>query len=316
MNQRIYWADWTKVVCIVLMVCLHYGVPEWMQTFGYTFHMPVLFMVSGFLFKKHSFVRNLFSLVLPVLFFSFVNLAVRIVLMAYHGFTFDFTNICWIQYCLNWDKSPLFGGVWFIWALLGLKIIYCNLGLVSDFIIKYNNYVLLFSIIALTMAYTLGYNGSYYLIGKTLPALPFFAFGFVFRKYHNRLPDIDWKILCLLSCFAIVLAYYGSGSLLLEDFTFYPYYWFRAVLFCIILYYAFRNLEPSSFIITLSKGTYVIFGLHMTMLRLVYYEFFPGKLYSTLFIWGTILTLYISYKFTCWSLKNCPYVLGKSITKY
>lgn len=43
--------DFIKGICIILMVIGHSGAPEWLFYIIYSFHMPVFFLVSGYLFK-------------------------------------------------------------------------------------------------------------------------------------------------------------------------------------------------------------------------------------------------------------------------
>ena len=54
-KERILWIDYTKSICIYLVVLGHTLIPQPMTDFIYTFHMPLFFFLSGCLF---SFEKN------------------------------------------------------------------------------------------------------------------------------------------------------------------------------------------------------------------------------------------------------------------
>ena len=54
MNKRIYWIDWLKVFTMILVVYAH-ACSNMVVTMIYSFHMPLFFLISGFLHKPRAF---------------------------------------------------------------------------------------------------------------------------------------------------------------------------------------------------------------------------------------------------------------------
>jgi fucose 4-O-acetylase-like acetyltransferase len=79
--MRLHWIDTLKGIGIILVVFAHHSLPETLNTYIYSFHMPLFFFVSGFLFdigkyagSTASFVRRRFgSLIVPYLFFALLT---------------------------------------------------------------------------------------------------------------------------------------------------------------------------------------------------------------------------------------------------
>jgi fucose 4-O-acetylase-like acetyltransferase len=71
--MRLHWIDTLKGFGITLVVFAHYSIPAALDTYIFSFHMPLFFFISGFLFNfvKYSestrnFVRGRFkSLIIP-----------------------------------------------------------------------------------------------------------------------------------------------------------------------------------------------------------------------------------------------------------
>ena len=51
-SLRLKWLDIAKGITIILMVIGHTSIPDPFSRFIYAFHMPLFFLVSGFLSKK------------------------------------------------------------------------------------------------------------------------------------------------------------------------------------------------------------------------------------------------------------------------
>ena len=82
-KQRKDWIDWAKALLIWLMVLGHAGLSGYSREFVYAFHMPAFFIISGYLYKPHSWLRTLRSFGIPVICFSLINLC-YVVLQQWH----------------------------------------------------------------------------------------------------------------------------------------------------------------------------------------------------------------------------------------
>lgn len=79
-RNRISFVDWSKAICIFLMVVGHWSDNELLLTYIYSFHMPALFVISGYLYKPHSWLKTTVGFSVPVVFFSLTTIAVMIML--------------------------------------------------------------------------------------------------------------------------------------------------------------------------------------------------------------------------------------------
>jgi acyltransferase len=70
--DRIMWIDIARGIGIILVIIGHVSRNQELQNFIYSFHMPLFFMLSGFLYKhKENFVKNKFKrLMIPYFVFS------------------------------------------------------------------------------------------------------------------------------------------------------------------------------------------------------------------------------------------------------
>ena len=126
MKQRIVWIDWAKSILIYLMVVGHCFPIAWENHLIYAFHMPAFFIISGYLYKPHHWLKTLKSVGIPVLFFSAINMAIYSLPKLAKG-TFDSSDLFLRIFVPFWGPGPeglkyiiLFPGVWFIIALLAV----------------------------------------------------------------------------------------------------------------------------------------------------------------------------------------------------
>lgn len=80
MDKRINWIDYTKTLCIFLVVLGHSHLPDYVKNMIYVFHIPLFFFISGmlFTFDKYpsypSFLKKRTAqLIIPYLFFNVVT---------------------------------------------------------------------------------------------------------------------------------------------------------------------------------------------------------------------------------------------------
>ena len=72
---RIQWIDIAKGIGIILVIIGHVSINANINDFIYSFHMPLFFIISGFLYKpKKNFVKNkVRSILIPYFVFSIVS---------------------------------------------------------------------------------------------------------------------------------------------------------------------------------------------------------------------------------------------------
>ncbi len=78
MDKREYWLDIAKSIGIFLVVLGHTSINENLKIFIYSFHMPLFFLISGFLFKTNDNFKNFFikqfKRYYTLLYFQYYNL--------------------------------------------------------------------------------------------------------------------------------------------------------------------------------------------------------------------------------------------------
>lgn len=75
-TNRLLWVDALKGFCIILVILGHMQIPELVRKFIFSFHMPIFFLISGYLAKhegvslKEMFVKRMNSLLVPYVIYS------------------------------------------------------------------------------------------------------------------------------------------------------------------------------------------------------------------------------------------------------
>ncbi|MBR4538305.1 MAG: acyltransferase [Clostridia bacterium] len=213
-GKRIAWIDFVRGLIIILMVFGHniqYGSGDTMLAnklflnnkvfqFIYSFHMPCLMILSGYLFEhtvtKQGFWRNRFrTIIIPTLCWSVIPVAG---LVAGHVLSHTFSLHSFID-----AFATLLAYYWFLWALLFCSAIvwlvhtmlkdsilcYCLIGVILMFVpLKYNLY-------------------------QWIYMYPYFVLGYLYKKK----PFKKWKnwnrhliTVSLIGAFALLFAFYHS----------------------------------------------------------------------------------------------------------
>ena len=124
-ENRLEWIDWMKAIGIYLIVLGHfYSVGEkWI----YVFHVPLFFVISGFLTSKESECRKFwqklwYNLVVPMLIMASMNFVYACVIQQLHG-TFELKTFYWFFRNVLFGMVAGFDNLWFVYTLILLKII-------------------------------------------------------------------------------------------------------------------------------------------------------------------------------------------------
>lgn len=184
-NNRIKWIDTAKGIGLILVIFGHLSIP-YLTTWIYTFHMPLFFFLSGFVFteNKYSFdefcVRKIKTILLPyfvyatiiLLFYCIVNICIAPELCIY-GKTTDMIKGILVQ--------KHYWTIWFLACLLVVEIFFFVLQK------KCRNIKVLTSasfVVALISVLYRRFGGVSlpWNIDVALVAQLFFCLGFVFKK--------------------------------------------------------------------------------------------------------------------------------------
>lgn len=197
--MRLHWIDALKGIGIMLVVFAHHSLPIALDTYIFSFHMPLFFFISGFLFNfgkyaesAGNFVKWRFrSLIVP--YFSFAVLTCLFYFLLDTAFQPGVTNIEFFRnsalygiYSIVYALGPLVSynpPLWFLTCLFVTEILFY--GLAKNYYGKPGKIVFW-----LTAAGVLGYLYSVHVPFRlpwnadvALSAVVFYGAGNLFRKY-------------------------------------------------------------------------------------------------------------------------------------
>lgn len=132
-TNRVTWLDMLKGIGIFFVVLGHAPIDLWLKSYIFSFHMPLFFFASGYLFDgakyarfKDFFKRKFKTLMLPYIYFSAISIALY-VFFARFGQTksaIDFKEI-FLQFIIAKRNYISFNkALWFLPALFLVCIIY------------------------------------------------------------------------------------------------------------------------------------------------------------------------------------------------
>lgn len=311
MKKRIPYIDTCKFVCIFLMVIGHWSSNSLLLLYIYSFHMPALFVISGFLYKPRSWHKTILSFSVPFFFYSLLNLFFLLII---GDISIDqlfskalFLRFLHYRYGLG---DGFFCGDWFLWALLSLRLLFGDI----DFLAVIRKYYVPISFIVIIYmtfeTYLLGidtlFHGWY--IGRLIPSLPFFCFGFLLKESSWSPCNIAPYELFLLSIASVIFPFInGFCSINSNEFGMaYMIYFFSAIATTLLLLIISNYVPTIKFIQISSKGTLLILGMHMPIMRGLSY-ILPNIMFDFL----PFLVIPICFFPILWLDRHCPILLGK-----
>lgn len=199
-ENRLEWIDWMKALGIYLIVLGHfYNVGE---KFIYVFHVPLFFVISGFLNKKEVdgqlFWKKLwYNLAVPMLIMAVINFVYHSIMQFFNG-AFSPADIYWFVRNVAFGMVSGFDTLWFVFTLMLLKIIF-------QYCLSRKMFYSL-SVVMMVLAYV--YNHSdlsglpFFLkepnaVVDVCTAYPFFAFGVLLRNYKQIINALNNKVLLI-----------------------------------------------------------------------------------------------------------------------
>ena len=342
-NQNILWVDYAKCFGIFLMIFAHLlSANCHLYRFIYLFHMPLFFIIGGYLYKQKSYKENfskiIWGLLIPYFIYQFLYLPIKLCnLVFYHNAPFFETLIKIIQgiiFATSLDDSFFITNCvpcWFIMTMVILRIIF-------NFI-KINQITLfIISIIAIIISKFLMKNDIVILfcISCAILAMPYYALGVFFKEKNINLNLFMHKSVLIITTFIgiyimnLILHYNGvikmsrslepinneNPSLILM---------YIAGIIGSFLVILFSNLfkEKINFVDKISKNTLFIIFFHWFILFFIRWSKIPLHInlldnivlkLVLIFILATLL-LYLCYLVILVLEKKCPLILGKYIPK-
>lgn len=316
MNKRILWIDWMKTLG---MLCIIYGHFSFFPEYVYAFHVPLFFVISGFLSKNEEscqmFIRKIaWNLIVPMFLISLLNYifleslgqnreSVAKFVMGLILGLHDSVKEMWFVYTLVLLKiilQFLKGNVFIMYVLIPVALFVSYLLNTYD-IVVYGKHILKFHSALLTV----------------FLSYPFFILGFALKKYKNYLIDISLKKSVVLLILAFPIVYFcakinGCAYLVNHEYGNNLFLFICGAIAGIVLVFAvaklFSNIKIQG-IMDISKGTIIILGFHVQFVVLLCKLYRLASFEEILFVSLVILLIFIPIiRIT---ERFCPILIGK-----
>lgn len=275
-KKRITWIDMAKGYGIIFVIIGHIGlgpISDWI----YTFHIPLFFFLSGYVFSNKNsfgefFKKKIKSMIIP--YFSLGVVVVAFKELIYYR-TGDCTTFGYIKVVLDLFIQERMSTLWFLACLFLINIIFY-------FMLKWikNKTLMAIAIAVITVAglvyYRLGGQPLPWNLDVCMTAISFFYVGYAIKQYGDKLRDFASKtstsVILFLACGAAnlvfgYLSYRISGSVLnmfdsvygFEPFTYISAF---AGIACVVIISKWFVIKPVKYI---GENSLLYFAWHQTV---------------------------------------------------
>lgn len=268
-KKKLYYLDITKGFGILLVVCGHIFEGSSFSKWIYSFHIPLFFIISGFLlkyndYKEESFKefakKRIMSLAIPYIFFSLINIILKYIFLEVkiNEFIYDLLRVIVGQ--------SIFA-MWFLPALFISEILFFILN-------KYLKKRYVFIIICILMS--LGFLIHYikYNIIMLVFAREFIALGFICLGYYtfesiNNIKLSYLSILIIIIINIIISQINTSIDLWSLCFGNIAFYILSSVLGSMATIFFFKKLDKNKVLYYWGKNSLIIMSTHQILLELI-----------------------------------------------
>lgn len=323
-SNRLDYIDSCKAIGIILVILGHtYNIPQTLYNIIYSFHMPLFFVLSGFVYNKEKnnnlgfkkfLIKKSKQYLIPYIMFAFINLAIEClkkVFVIQEGIDVQYVlkNLRAIIFCYsNVKNMPNCSPIWFLmclfissilfWFILKIKSPYSAIPVICLALISYflsplckdcTSFPWKFPVFL--MAVFLMYCGYYFRIIVNKQSN--------FLKAKNKILAICFAYFIMIICFAIVILTKNSvgmnenryGNLIVFVFTAVP------ISACIIYISSNISILQNKFFLWLGRNTIFIVGFNYIFRDIateIYYLIPIIKNYPINWISSFILTMIVS----------------------
>lgn len=213
------WIDYAKVIGIFLVVfghvlqgqiaCSSDNILKLLWDYIYLFHMPLFFMISGFLYKEINQLGGkslILKLILPYFLYQIIFLPASIVI---HKEFLD-SPFAWFKMVAGvflgdgYDSDYSFYDCipcWFIVCTIQLRLLFCTVRMTH-----YSaSFLVLFSCFFLYFRRILDFD-LLFCLDSTIMAIPYFILGYYFKRLKH-IDSYPYLIYCCIAVFSLILCY-------------------------------------------------------------------------------------------------------------
>lgn len=269
--------DVCRGIAILYVILCHLEIPEELNAYIYSFHVPVLLMISGMLFKSDYsfwdfFYKKFRGIILPLLFLRFPIIVLSVFENIKAG-TFSKGFLLNTLYS-SYIEGDL-GVFWYLEVLLWINIlVYFIDKIINRKIIKIIISLIIFCI---GIIYT-NYIGIIlpWRIELTLTAQIFFCFGYYFKDelFSLKLLKNNKKSLFILIAIHLLLlyiTYFKFGYIVNVDLTRYGNVLLSVLMMLVgsVIYIFFSSMVKSKTLTYIGKNSIIYYAWHFTMFTIV-----------------------------------------------
>ena len=311
MKEKINYIDYSKGIAILFVIFGHvYSGNNIATTWIYSFHIPLFFIISGFLLKlnknkdtKSMILKKFKSLMVPYILFSIINIVGFYLIkdLSYEVFKGNIFN-----------TITLFGigALWFLPALFISETLF----LFEKNNISKNKYKALFyiSIVFIIAIFIFVSKGNYTnVIGKltivlvrSMVALFFINIGYYLYKVISKINFKIYQILILAAISIILSTLNGYVDL--------PLYVFNSIIGSLLIIAITKKINHSKVLKFLGQNTLIIMATHQLILQAILKSSLIKYLNDIMIIFIILLLEYPLIKIIN---KYLPFMLGKKREK-
>ena len=329
-NEHITWIDIAKGMAIFLVVFGHllYQAPyPIINKIIYSFHMPLFFIISGFLFHYSSKLtlfenvrKKFLRLIVPTFFFMIIG--VIMYLLTESNYTFKDVFLLFIF----WDGlCPFNSPCWFFIVLFEVYLL--------SYILKLHKYslieLLLMSILVFILGYLIYSNYIFLPFGldRCIVAFGFFIVGMILKKVcdYFKTSKYSYILFVIVSTLSMILWIYfccDNSKVSFYSFSFGTYYKFiisgifGSIVFCSVAF-LLSEFKCSKAFILISNTSIFLIGTHFVLEH--YYKIIMNNLklfytekYLLISLVFSIILVLIYIPICSFLDKKVPFLTGKS----
>lgn len=285
--RRIEWLDIARAISIILVVLGHSSTSKYLVTYIYSFHLPLFFVISGYLFTQKemsclNYMKNRAKTILvPYFVFSFLTYFIYIAIYAVssnktkYPYSIVLKQLAGIFYSNGTIWMDFNYTIWFLTCMFIVQLMFF-------LIMKYikNNFQLVGILVASSIV---GYLGSVFMpvrlpwsIDVAFTAIVFYGAGYLLRNNIHKVKNIlNIDELSIKSCLIIITIccginiYFGNlnGRIDMNNnyYNHYIYFYiasFAGIFGYLMISYVVREVQWSKLLLYIGRNTLTIFALH------------------------------------------------------
>ncbi len=284
-KNRIEWIDNAKGFGMLLIVWGHCFVPMNLKIWMYSFHVPLFFFMSGYLYKKRGIKETLQvksrTLLLPYVFFALISFPVGFIYDKGFGIESTFIDHIYQLFYLNgsigWN-----GPIWFFVVLFFVELIYSvfSNSKINDWVTALSFFIVGYFVYSYKIILPFGIHIAFWCI-------IFFIVGKKIKEYElfSRFTNYKYLMMLIFLVLNLIFAFVNTDTAEIyhSRLGFYPIFFiaaFSGILFVICLFLNSRKIKALQI---LSKKSVLIMGTHyylLFFLRIVDKFLFNNYLFS------------------------------------